>query len=69
MVKGDLVRTQKTPGYPSLFGVGKAGVILSHEPGKWNRVYMNNQEMFFVIVDGETGVEYKCNLELVNAQD
>jgi len=68
MVKGDLVRTLKTPGYPSRFGMGKVGVVLSHDPA-WNWIYKDSQEMFLIIVDGETGVEYKCNLELVNAQD
>ena len=68
MKKGDLVRTQKTPGYPGRFGVGKVGMVLSHDPG-WNRIYMDSQEMFLIIVDGETGVEYKCNLEPINAQD
>jgi hypothetical protein len=68
MVKGDLVKTQKTPGYPGRFGVGKVGTVLSHGP-VWNRIYMDSQEMFLIIVDGETGVEYKCNLEPINAQD
>jgi hypothetical protein len=68
MTKGDLVRTQKVPGYPSRFGVGKVGVILSHDSA-WNRIYMDNQEMFLIIVDGVTGVEYRCNLEPINAQD
>jgi hypothetical protein len=68
MERGDLVKTQKTPGYPTRFGVGKVGMVLSHGPG-WDRIYMDNQEMFFIIVDGETGIEYKCNLEMVDAQD
>ena len=68
MKKGDLVRTQKTPGYMSSFDAGKVGMVLSHDP-VWNRIYMGNQEMLLIIIDGKMGIEYVCNLEPVNAQD
>ena len=69
MKRGDLVRIVKHDGYPTPFNDGKIGMVLSHEPGTRERVWDGGQEMFLIIVEGIQGFEYKCNLELIDAQD
>jgi len=64
MKKGDLVRVVRNV-FHTYVEPGIIGTVMSDEP----KIFDDNFEMLFVFADGKHFLEYRRNLEPINAQD